>query len=439
MSLGRTLRYHAEVTLLGRAVLRIERLRSERKLARPRRHELFGPPLRSSARLKELISRHYLEGRHANGHRKVAWVTSGAPVEPLVALGYYLLYPENHGAVCGIRRMAEKLCGKAEAAGFSRDLCSYARTDLGSVLSGETPVGRLPRPDLLVCCTNICQTVLYWYRQLGEHFGVPVAVIDTPFLYREASDHALGYVERQIEASIAMAERVAGQSLDWRKLAEVTRLSKLGCELWMQVLEQGKHRPAPLSAFDAFIHMAPIVEMRGKASTVDYYAALLAEVRDRTAHGVGALRAERKRLVWDNLPIWPRMRWLSEHLAAEGAALVASTYTQAWGELAPLIDPLDPLRTGARVHLHPILNRGTRHKLETLVRMVTDYEADGVILHSDRSCKPYSLGQIDQRERLGAELGVPALLLEADHNDPRSFSEEQASTRLAAFMEMLRG
>jgi benzoyl-CoA reductase/2-hydroxyglutaryl-CoA dehydratase subunit BcrC/BadD/HgdB len=333
--------------------------------------------------------------------------------------------------------VAEKLCGTAEAAGFSRDLCSYARTDLGSALSGETPVGRLPRPDLLVCCTNICQTVLYWYRQLADHFGVPVAVIDTPFLYREASDHALGYVERQIEASIAMAERVAGKSLDWGKLVEVTRLSKLACELWMQVLEQGKHRPAPLSAFDEFIHMAPIVEMRGKPGTVDYYASLLAELRERTAHGTGALRIERKRLVWDNLPIWPRVRWLSELLAREGVALVASTYTQAWGELAPMIDPLDPVRTGAKVHLHPILNRGTGHKLETLVRMVTDYQADGVILHSDRSCKPYSLGQIDQRERLGAELGVPALLLDADHNDPRSFSEEQASTRLGAFLEML--
>ena len=30
-----------------------------------------------------------------------------------------------------------------------------------------------------------------------------------------------------------------------------------------------------------------------------------------------------------------------------------------------------------------------------------------------------------------------ALLLEADHNDPRAFSEEQATTRLAAFVEML--
>ena len=54
-----------------------------------------------------------------------------------------------------------------------------------------------------------------------------------------------------------------------------------------------------------------------------------------------------------------------------------------------------------------------------------------------RSCKPYSIGQVDQRARLSGELGVPALLLEADHNDPRAFSEEQATTRIQAFLEML--
>jgi benzoyl-CoA reductase/2-hydroxyglutaryl-CoA dehydratase subunit BcrC/BadD/HgdB len=35
------------------------------------------------------------------------------------------------------------------------------------------------------------------------------------------------------------------------------------------------------------------------------------------------------------------------------------------------------------------------------------------------------------------EIGVLALLLEADHNAPRVLSEEQATTRLAAFVEML--
>jgi benzoyl-CoA reductase/2-hydroxyglutaryl-CoA dehydratase subunit BcrC/BadD/HgdB len=44
---------------------------------------------------------------------------------------------------------------------------------------------------------------------------------------------------------------------------------------------------------------------------------------------------------------------------------------------------------------------------------------------------------MDQRDRLLRQHGVPALLLEADHNDPRAFSQEQTANQLAAFMEML--
>ena len=55
--------------------------------------------------------------------------------------------------------------------------------------------------------------------------------------------------------------------------------------------------------------------------------------------------------------------------------------------------------------------------------------------HSDRSCKPYSIGQVDLRERLAGELGIRVLLLEADHNDPRSWAAEPGENRLAAFME----
>jgi len=57
------------------------------------------------------------------------------------------------------------------------------------------------------------------------------------------------------------------------------------------------------------------------------------------------------------------------------------------------------------------------------------------VLHSDRSCKPYSIGQIDLRQRLARELGFGVLLLEADHGDPRAYSPEQAEGRFAAFME----
>ncbi len=431
--------YHLNVNVAGAAALRFERLRSELKMKRRGwwRHEHLNEPFACSPRLKELISSHYLVGQHANRARKVAWVTSGAPIEFLKALDYFLVYPENHGAVCGIRRVGDKQCEVAEDAGWSRDICSYARTDFGTMLSGETPVGRLPRPDLLLCCTNICQTVLYWYQVLAHHFKCPLVLIDTPFIYDEAREHDVEFVKGQVAEAIEAAERVAGRSIRHARLEQAMALSSEAVGLWLQVMEAGQARPSPILAFDEFIHMAPIVEMRGEQFTVDYYRTLLVELRQRIDRGVGALKHERRRLIWDNLPIWYRIRWLGDLLAKAGVALVASTYTNAWGELSELINADHPMDSMARAYMHPILNRGTGHKLAIMRKMVEDYGAHGVLLHSDRSCKPYSIGQVDQQMQLAEELGTPALLLDADHNDSRAFSPRQAETRLEAFFEML--
>ncbi len=438
MSAMASLSYFRYARVLGAVVLRLQRWRAEARGASGWNSEYLSPPPRISPRGKELVARHWLEGRTLEPGRKVAWVTSGAPVELLKALGFFVIYPENHAAICGAARVSVDIACQAEDAGYSRDLCSYARTDIGSVLSGKTPVGRLPPPDLLLACTNICQTVLFWYRVLAHHFRVPLIIVDTPFLYYDdAPDHAVEYVKRQLEESVPIAETIVGTSLDDGRLRETGRLSRLASHLWMEIMERNAHRPAPISVIDQFTHMAPVVEMRGDAATVDFYAAMLKEVDARIASGIGAVKKERKRLLWDNLPIWYQLRHLAEVLGEHGIALVASTYTNAWGELAELIDPDKPFESMARTYLYPILNRGTGHKLATMRRMINQYSLDGVILHSDRSCKPYSIGQLDQRDQLIRAHGKPALLLEADHNDSRVYSEEQVANRLAAFIEML--
>ena len=92
----------------------------------------FGPPLEASRKLKDLMSLHYLQGRYADGAVPVAWVTSGFPVEFLRPFDFHVVYPENHGALCGARRMAPELAAVAEREGYSRDLCAYARADIGS-------------------------------------------------------------------------------------------------------------------------------------------------------------------------------------------------------------------------------------------------------------------------------------------------------------------
>jgi benzoyl-CoA reductase/2-hydroxyglutaryl-CoA dehydratase subunit BcrC/BadD/HgdB len=439
-ALARQARYRLGYQVAGRSALRVQRLRDERRLAArvPRPQDDLLPTLASMARMKELMTGHYLQGRYVQGVRPVAWVTSGAPVEVLQALDFFLVYPENHAALCGARKQGDAYCAEAEDRGYSRDLCSYARTDIGAALSGRTPVGSLPPPDLLVCCTNICQTVKWWYEVLADHFGCPLVTIDTPFLYRDAQQHQVDYVRRQVVEDLApAAERVAGRSVDPRRLREVVVQAHDASQLWLDILDRSQHRPAPMTAFDAFLLIGPVVNLRGRPQTTAFYRHVLAEVDARIAAGTGAVRDERYRVLWDNLPVWYRLSGLSKQLAGLGVNVVASTYTYAWGELASMIDPDDPWGSAARTYLHPVLNRSTGHKLDAMRGMVERFTLDGAILHSDRSCKPYSLGQIDQRDRLVADLGVPALLLEADHNDQRVWSQEQNTGRIEAFVEMM--
>ena len=314
----RRVRYEIVVRALGPALMAMERWRSRQRGRRGGGTEgPFGPPLESTRKLKELTTLHYLTGRFADGAVPVAWVTSGFPVEMLRPLGFHTVYPENHGAICSVKRMVPELSEAVEREGYSRDLCGYARADLGSVATGKTPVGRLPRPDLLCCCTNICQTVLYWYRALAAHFRVPLVVIDTPFVYGEAEPHLLAYVADQLRELTETAERVAGRKVDRAALAETMRLAREGTRLWDECLRAGRTRPSPWTGFDSFFHLAPIVSMRGTRECNAYYRMLRDELNDRVARGVGGIVDERVRLLWDNLPIWFNLRDLSTVLAEE--------------------------------------------------------------------------------------------------------------------------
>jgi benzoyl-CoA reductase/2-hydroxyglutaryl-CoA dehydratase subunit BcrC/BadD/HgdB len=403
---------------------------------RPARESPFAPPLESLNALKDLMTRHYFSGRYADGAVPVAWVTSGFPVEFLRTLGYHTVYPENHAAICGVQRIVPALSDAVEAEGYSRDLCSYVRSDLGSLDTGRSPVGRLPRPDLLACCTNICQTVLYWYRDLARRFDVPLVLIDTPFVYGEPAAHRTEYVVDQLEEGIAIAEKVAGRPLDRQKLSEVARLSREGSELWGQCLEMARTRPAPWTGVDGFFHLGPVVALRGSEECNAYYRTLLDELRDRVARGVGGLKGEeRHRLLWDNLPVWYATREITTLLASQGFNFVCTTYTNAWAEASSLIDPADPVRSAATTYSQIMLNRDLPNKLRLLTRLAREFEADGAVLHSDRSCKPYSIGQVDLKDRLASDLGIRTLLLEADHNDPRAWASELAANRITAFME----
>ncbi|WP_051184827.1 2-hydroxyacyl-CoA dehydratase subunit D [Desulfatiglans anilini] len=436
MTLLPAIRYRFMKDIGAPAAMRFAKMGKKRPARPP--DPLFAPPLAATRRLKELISRHYFLSRYTRGAMPVAWVTSGAPVEILRPFGYYTLYPENHSALCGAQKVGGRMCAHAEEHGYSPDLCSYARIDLGHALTGNTPVGRLPRPDLLFASNNICQTVLYWYKILAARYGIPLILFDTPYRFADAEGGPdLEYMVGQMEAIIQQLEGISGRRFDREAFSRTIDLAKETSLLWGRVLATMKARPAPMTIFDAFAHMLPIVSLRGLESARGYYRLLLEELEERAERGVGAIREERKRLMWDNIAIWPRMREHANLFASHGMAFVTATYTNAWAETTPLLDPGRPLESLAKAYSCVILNHHLEHRLKLMERLIREYRVDGLVIHSARSCKPYSVGQYDIKRLLLERLSIPSVVIEADIADERAYAEEQTRTRLEAFFEAL--
>ena len=390
-------------------------------------------------KMRDIMTTYYIDAKTAReNNKKVAWITSGGPVEPLIAMDIIPVYPENYGAMIGASKMGVDLCEKAEAMGYSSDLCSYARCDISSATVNGGPIGGLPRPDMLVCCNNICGTVLKWYEVQARYFKVPLFFFDTPIVHTEHSAEAKRYTQRQVNEYILFLEGVCGRKADKDRLQQVGLLSFEGQQLWQEILDTALSKPSPMTAFDAFFYLALIVTLRGTQQAVDFYRGLRDEMRGRAKEGKGAIPREKYRLLWDNLPIWYRLKWLSQEFAKHDACLVADTYTSSWCGTLKYINKDDFIGSLAEGYTRAYLNLGVDKMAEIVLAMIDKYDVDGIVMHSNRSCKPYSLGQYDIQKIVERERGIPSLMIEADMCDERSFSESQIQTRIEAFMEMIR-
>ncbi len=396
--------------------------------------------IKSVKRMKEIMTEYYIEAKTPKEQigKKIAWITSGGPVEPLIVMDVIPVYPENYGAMIGASKMGVDLCEKAESMGYASDLCSYARADIASATVNGGPIGGLPEPDMLICCNNICGTVLKWYEVLARYYNVPLFILDTPLCHTGYSVETKQYVEKQITEYIEFLEGVCGKKFDHDKMQEVGKLSVRGQELWQEVLDTTMNRPSPMTCFDAFFHLALIVTLRGTQTVVDYYEMLLAEMKQRVKDGISMVPDEKYRLLWDNLPIWYKTRWMSDKFAAHGACLVADTYTSGWCSSLKYMNEDDFLGSLAEGYTRIFLNTGTDQMADNIIEMVKKYNADGLVIHSNRSCKPYSLGQYDIQKIVQKKMHIPTLIIEADMVDERNFAESQIETRIDAFIEMLK-
>lgn len=401
------------------------------------------PPIKATKQMKRLMADHFLGLDKAvkEGSPKVAWCTSVGPAELLRGMGFEVYFPENHGAMLGATRVATDMIPIANAAGYSPEICSYLTADVGAYMKGSTPLTQaygiesIPKADVLVFNNNQCREVQDWFMFYAREWGVPLVGINNPRVVAEVKDSHVADVKSQLMEMVPVLEKVSGQKFDIDRFREVVGLSKQCTVLWRKVLEFAAHRPAPLNFFDHCIHMAPAVVLRGTQLAVDYYDLLLAELAERLQAGVASVPGEKVRLYWDGMPVWGRLRMLSDLLSDLKAPVVASTYCNSW--IFDALDPADPFESMARAALELFNVRDEDFKEQYIEEWVEKCGVQGLLFHDAKTCPYNSNSRFAMPNRLSKKLDMPSLIINGDLNDLRCFSDEQARTNIEAFVEQL--
>jgi len=393
---------------------------------------------------KNLLQRWYGDLAKANETgTKVAYLfISGNVMELLKVFDFEVAFPEVNALQCGIKRTAGDLILKAEDIGYSSDVCGYVKNDIGLAENDMMgPFGKMAKPDLLVCTYSGCNTYIKWFEALADRFQCPLYMFDVPFTRGNETRKAdIRYMVDQLKELITLCENLTGKKYDEDKLKEILKRSRRAEDLWVDILHSARHKPSPFDAFfEAVFFMAPIYVLRGSEDCVEYYRAAKEEIDSRLASGTGPVPDERFRVVMEGPPPWPHFRTFWEMFKAWGVVSVGSSYSKVGGiwDFGFRHDAERPLESLAEYSLECYTNYNIQRRIDMLANYIEDYQADGLVIHSVKSCRAFSMGQADMREVFSHERHIPTLFIESDLADPRYFSKAQLKNRIDAFFEAL--
>jgi len=406
--------------------------------------------LEATKSVSALIKKYYADQqeKRAREGQPVAWCCVGVPKPILQALDILAFYPEQYATVCASRNSSERFIKPAEAAGFAKELCGYARVVTGFIMEGlpeDAPMGGMPRPDFLLITSIVCDTRIKWFELMGEMLDVPVYLMEIPQMPpagrngpvgnkialdraglqvgREDAPHLEGYAMAEYQGLIAFLEEQTGRKLDAQKLFDIQQTSSKVGKLRKEINEYRRRIPTPMGAGDAFSAMFPGMYMPGTKEADEFYERLRDEVKHRIDNNIGIVNPERFRLAWSGIPFWYNLG-LINYFEEKGGVVVIDTQ---YGSAALTIN--EQTRQPGRWGMNGMVG--------SVIRAVVDYQLDGVVLSYTPTCRALYVNQIEIKNALEEELGVPSLLLESDMVDPSSFNEGQTLTRIDAFIELV--
>ncbi len=402
---------------------------------------------------KEMIAGHFskLATAKETGRKVVYTFVPGNLTELLLSFDLLPVYPEINALQSGMRKKSGAYVTEAEKYGHSEDVCAYVKSDIGMLKSGNIgPTGeKLPPPDLLLLSYTGCFTFMKWFELLKREYDCPVVMLHVPYQGDGTMTPDMRkYVVDQIKGElIPKLEQLSGKAYDEDRLKECLRRSARAEDDLVWVLESARHRPSPIDGyFGGVYYIGPIfTAFRGTEDAIDYYRLLRAEVADRITKGLGPITPEgqmgpeKYRLVVEGPPNWTHFNEFWKMFYDEGAVVVASTYARVGGvyDLGFRHDPERPLETLADYCGGCYTNLNLPSRIDLLCKYVTEYQADGLLINSIKSCNSFSAGQLMMMREVEKRTGKPAGFVETDLVDPRYFSAANIKNRLESYLQMI--
>ncbi|MDM7996380.1 MAG: double-cubane-cluster-containing anaerobic reductase [Acidobacteriota bacterium] len=313
-----------------------------------------------------------------------------------------------------------------------RNLCALIKSAVGFKAGNVCPYFQVA--DLVVGETT-CDGKKKTWEILDEY--IPTYVMDLPNS-RTAADRDLWISE--LKRFVAKVEETTGNSITPKKLAEATSLINSKREVLQRLYDLRKARPAPISGLDALLAVQ-ISFYDDPARFVQKTDELCDELENRIQAKQGVASASAKRILYSGTPM-PIPFWTIPALIEQtGAVVVAEesctgTRLLAGGQCA-IPDG------GLEAQLAALADRQLQTncacftpndaRIEDILRLAKEYQADGVIHFSLSFCQPYNLEGVRVQKAL-QKAGVPVLLLEGDYSDEQA---GQLKTRIEAFIETL--
>lgn len=348
-----------------------------------------------------------------------AMVSIFVPGELLTAAGLTPYSVEAMSCFIAGTHCEQAFLRRTEEEGFPETMCSYHRVFLGAALSGL-----LPKPKCMVYTNLACDGNMMTFPYLKQTYEIPGFYIDVPY---EKNKDAVTYVAGQLRDLKQFLEDITGRKIPEQAVSKAVSNSKKAAENYQKQLALRKDHDPVTSLTNELYAIFMCHLLAGSETSLKYTQMLLEDVKK-------APKGEGLHVLWMHI-----MPFLQEPVK-DIFNYSQTMHIRACDFVADGFQPMhasDPYEAMAEKMVHCIYNGNVDQRIQSAKELADLTGADGSILFAHWGCKG-TLGASSLIKQSLESAGLPTMILDGDGCNPANTSDGQVSTRLQAFVEMLK-